>query len=55
MQTQAQQGLDLNEALYQPVAPAFAGWAAQPAEWHRTLTQWYPVFERAVLQSAPQR
>lgn len=55
MQTQAQQGLDLNEALYQAVAPAFANWAAQPAEWHRTLTQWFPVFERAALQAAPQR
>lgn len=52
MRRQAEQGLDLNEALHQPMDIAFAAWAANPAEWHRTLTQWFPVFERQVL-SAP--
>ena len=55
MQRQAEQGLDLNEALHQPMGPAFARWAANPAEWHRTLTQWFPVFERRALASPATR
>lgn len=55
MQHHAQQGLDLNEVLYQAVAPNFAHWAAQPAEWHRTLTQWYPMFELAQFPAATPR
>jgi len=45
----AEAGQDLSELLTQPVPARFAGWAAQPAEWHRTLSQWYPVYEREAL------
>ena len=36
-----------------PVPGRFAGWAAQPAELHRSLTQWYPRYEQRVLASTP--
>jgi quinoprotein relay system zinc metallohydrolase 1 len=50
MQTSAEQGLDLGEVLHGlPVPPAFAHWAAQPAELHRSLAQWYPQHERRAL------
>ena len=50
MQTSAEQGLDLGEVLHTlAVPPAFAHWAAQPAELHRSLTQWYPQYERRAL------
>jgi quinoprotein relay system zinc metallohydrolase 1 len=49
MKTQAEGGLDLLEVLALPVPPRFAGWAAQPVELHRTLTQWYPGFEQRSL------
>ncbi len=49
MQSQAERGLDLNEALHQPMDAAFVRWAANPAEWHRTLTQWFPLFEKRAL------
>jgi quinoprotein relay system zinc metallohydrolase 1 len=50
LQHSAEQGLDLGELLHGLRVPArFAGWAAQPAELHRTLTQWYPACERRVL------
>jgi len=50
MQTSAAQGLDLGEVLHTlPVPLAFAHWAAQPAELHRSLTQWYPQYERRAL------
>ena len=52
MQDSAQQGLDLSEVLRTPLPARFQGWAAQPAEFHRTLTQWYPRFEMQAL-SAP--
>lgn len=52
MTRSAQQGLDLSELLQRPLPPRFAAWAAQPAEWHRTLTQWYPAHERAALSPA---
>lgn len=54
MERQAERGLDLNEALHQPMDADFAAWAANPAEWHRTLTQWFPAFEHQVL-AAPAR
>lgn len=49
MQTSAEQGLDLGEVLRTPVPERFARWAAQPAELHRSLTQWYPRYEQRVL------
>lgn len=52
MRQSAEQGLDLAEVLRLPVPERFARWAAQPAELHRSLTQWYPVYERAVLAGA---
>ncbi len=55
MAREAERGSDLNEVLYQAIDPAFVRWAANPAEWQRTLTQWYPVFERRVLQRPAQR
>lgn len=49
MQGHAEVGLDLTEVLSMPVPARFTGWAAQPAELHRSLTQWYPVYERRAL------
>ena len=49
MQTAAERGLDLGEVLRTPVPERFARWAAQPAELHRSLTQWYPRYEQKVL------
>ncbi len=49
MQGHAEVGLDLTEVLGMPVPARFAPWAAQPAELHRTLAQWYPVYERRAL------
>jgi len=52
----AEQGLDIGELMRQPLPSRFAGWAAQPAEWHRTLAALYPAFEaRALLRSAPRQ
>lgn len=53
MQGSAEQGLDLGEVLRLPVPERFARWAAQPAELHRSLTQWYPSHEQQVLRRAP--
>ena len=55
MRASAEQGLDLGEVLRLPMPPRFAAWAAQPAELHRTLTQWYPRYEQRVLASPAQR
>lgn len=49
LQASAERGLDLNELLQLPVPERFARWAAQPAELHRSLTQWYPRHEQRVL------
>ena len=49
----AEQGLDLSEVMGMPVPERFAAWAAQPAELQRTLTQWYPRYERAALAHPP--
>lgn len=54
MQTSAERGLDLGEVLRTPVPQRFARWAAQPAELHRSLTQWYPRYEQRAL-AAPAR
>ena len=53
MQESAQLGLDLSELLRAPVPARFARWAAQPAELHRSLAQWYPAHERRALQPPP--
>ena len=53
MQTSAEQGLDLSELLRQTVPERFAAWAAQPAELHRSLAQWYPRYERQALHGRP--
>jgi glyoxylase-like metal-dependent hydrolase (beta-lactamase superfamily II) len=45
----AQAGWDMNEVLYQPLPAAYAAWAANPAEWQRTVAQLYPGYERAAL------
>ena len=50
MRESAERGVDLSELLRTPVPPRFARWAAQPAELHRSLTQWYPRFEQQALQ-----
>lgn len=50
MQTSSEQGQDLGEVLHSLAVPnQFARWAAQPAELHRSLTQWYPQYERRAL------
>ncbi|PKO30410.1 MAG: MBL fold metallo-hydrolase [Betaproteobacteria bacterium HGW-Betaproteobacteria-9] len=49
MQESAERGLDLGEVLGTPVPERFKRWAAQPAELHRSLTQWYPRYELRVL------
>ena len=54
MQSSAERGLDLGEVLRTPVPERFAKWAAQPAELHRTLTQWYPRYEQRAM-AAPSR
>ena len=53
MQASAEQGLDLSELLRQTVPERFAAWAAQPAELHRSLAQWYPRYERQALHGRP--
>ncbi len=53
MHDSAQQGRDLSELLRAPVPGQFASWAAQPAELHRTLAQWYPAYEQRALLPAP--
>ena len=53
MQGSAERGLDLGEVLRLPVPERFVRWAAQPAELHRSLTQWYPQYEQRVLVGGP--
>ncbi|QIL84064.1 quinoprotein relay system zinc metallohydrolase 1 [Diaphorobacter sp. HDW4A] len=49
MQRSAEKGVDLSELLRTRVPERFAGWAAQPAEFHRSLAQWYPRYEQQAL------
>lgn len=54
MTKSARQGLDLSEVLQTPLPERFKSWAAQPAEFHRTLTQWYPRFEaQSLVEQSP--
>lgn len=55
MQDSAERGLDLGEVLRLPVPERFARWAAQPAELHRTLAQWYPRYEQRALGASATR
>ena len=54
MQDSARQGLDLSEVLQTPVPVRFQSWGAQPAEFHRTLAFWYPLYENLALTGEPQ-
>jgi quinoprotein relay system zinc metallohydrolase 1 len=49
MEDSARRGLDLSEVLQLPLPARFQNWAAQPAELHRTLAQWYPLYEKRTL------
>lgn len=49
MRTHAERGADLAELLQTRVPERFAAWAAQPAEFHRSLVQWFPRYEQQAL------
>ena len=49
LEDSARRGLDLSEVLQMPVPERFQAWGAQPAEFHRTLAQWYPLYEKRAL------
>lgn len=49
LKTSADKGLDIGEVLGTPVPARFARWAAQPAEFQRSVTQHYPAYERRAL------
>lgn len=49
MRNNAERGVDLGELLQAKVPSRFAHWGAQPAELHRSLTQWYPRHEQQAL------
>ncbi len=55
MQVSAERGLDLGEVQRLAGPERFARWAAQPAELHRTLTQWDPRYEQRVLEGSARR
>lgn len=44
-----EQRLDLGGVLRTPLPARFQAWAAQPAEFYRTLAQWYPRYEIQAL------
>ncbi len=48
----AGRGLDLAEVIRLPIPPRFATWAAQPAEFIRSVHQLYPAYERQALSGA---
>ncbi len=52
LRTSAAQGLDLGEVLRLPVPARFAGMAAQPAEYVRSVTHLYPQYELDSLPKA---
>lgn len=47
----ADKGLDLGEVLRLPIPSRFANWAAQPAEYIRSVTYLYPGYEKAALNA----
>lgn len=50
MTDMAVRGMDLSEALAVPLPAPYTTWAANPAEWHRSLTQLFPSYEKAALE-----
>ena len=48
----AGRGLDLSEVIRLPMPERFASWAAQPAEFIRSVHQLYPAYERQALRGA---
>ena len=50
MRESADKGVDLSELLRTRVPERFTGWAAQPAEFNRSLVQWYPRHEQQALE-----
>ncbi|MBF5005169.1 quinoprotein relay system zinc metallohydrolase 1 [Diaphorobacter caeni] len=52
MQRSADKGVDLSELLRTRIPERFAGWGAQPAEFHRSLAQWYPRYEEQALSKS---
>ena len=45
------EGQDIGELMRQPLPERFATWAAQPAEYIRSVTQLYPRYEVEALGS----
>ena len=45
----AERGLDLGEVIRLPIPQRFAHWAAQPAEFIRSVHHLYPAYERQAL------
>ena len=52
MRNSAEKGVDLSELLRTRIPERFAGWAAQPAEFNRSLAQWYPHYEQQALSKS---
>lgn len=50
MRDSAEKGVDLSELLRTRIPERFATWAAQPAEFNRSLAQWYPRYEQLALR-----
>lgn len=48
----AGRGIDLSEVIRLPMPERFASWAAQPAEFIRSVHQLYPAYERQALRGA---
>ncbi|MEN9903989.1 MAG: hypothetical protein RLZZ555_554 [Pseudomonadota bacterium] len=48
----AERGLDLSEVIRLPIPARFASWAAQPAEFIRSVHQLYPAYELQALRGA---
>jgi quinoprotein relay system zinc metallohydrolase 1 len=48
----AEQGLEMNELLRQPLPEAFRAWAGLPAEYTRNVAHLYPRYEQAALRGA---
>jgi len=46
----AERGLDLGEVMRLPIPERFAGWAAQPAEFIRSVHHLYPAYEVRALR-----
>ncbi|MFT3799771.1 MAG: quinoprotein relay system zinc metallohydrolase 1 [Burkholderiaceae bacterium] len=51
MRDSAEKGVDLGELMRVRPPERFAGWAALPAEFNRSLAQWYPRYEQQALDN----